>query len=54
MPNDEYRCAEFHRKHPLELSTKQQDSNRVKGPKRGFGRLNQLITSVYARISSET
>ncbi len=99
MPNDEYRCAKFHRKFPLTLSRKQHDSSRVnpeprtyvggfwplplhdvtsispraharallsldlealdrwygvKGPIRGFGRLNQLISSVYAQTYSET
>jgi len=54
MPNDEYRCAKFHSKFPLTLSTKQHDSSRVKGPIRSFGRLNQLISSLYAQTSSET
>jgi len=29
MPNDEYRCAKFHRKFPLTLSTKQHNSSGV-------------------------
>ncbi len=90
MSNDKYRCAKFHSKFPLTLSSKQHDSSRVnpvprtyvrgfgplplhdvtsihprshtpglvwygvKGPIRSFGRLNQLISSVYAQTSSET
>jgi hypothetical protein len=29
MPNDEYRCAKFHRKFPLTLSMEQHNSSRV-------------------------
>ena len=54
MPNDEYRCAKFHRKFPLTLSRKQHVSSRVNPEPRtyirGFGPLPwHDVTSIHPR-----
>ena len=45
MPNDEYRCAKFHRKFPLTLSRKQHDSSRVNPVPRTYVRSFEPLPS---------
>ncbi|HWP59984.1 MAG TPA: zinc ribbon domain-containing protein [Candidatus Acidoferrales bacterium] len=54
MPTYEYRCLNCKRKFTVMVSISEHDAKKVKCPKCGSRRINQLITSFYAQTSSKS